>query len=104
MIRKPVSRDPCTNAGRSASARRPGDRVVHVHLKDADAKGNWTKMGTGVIDYAGQFRALDRDGYEGLLSLETHYEVPDGGAEKASRESLAAIRGFCEEAGIRLRD
>lgn len=80
------------------------DRVVHVHLKDADANGNWTKMGTGVIDYAGQFRALAEDGYEGLLSLETHYEVPDGGAEKASRESLAAIRGFCEEAGIRLRD
>lgn len=80
------------------------DRVVHVHLKDTDERGNWTKMGTGVIDYAGQFRALAGDGYEGLLSLETHYELPDGGAEKASRESLAAIRGFCEEAGIRLRD
>jgi L-ribulose-5-phosphate 3-epimerase len=80
------------------------DRVVHVHLKDADAKGDWTKMGTGVIDYAGQFRALAEDGYGGLLSLETHYEAPDGGAEKASRESLAAIRSFCEEAGIRLGD
>ena len=80
------------------------DHVVHVHLKDADESGNWTEMGTGVIDYAGQFRALARDGYEGLLSLETHYELPDGGAEKAIRESLAAIRGLCEEAGIRLRD
>jgi L-ribulose-5-phosphate 3-epimerase len=80
------------------------DRVVHVHLKDADEGGNWTEMGTGVIDYAGQFRALVEDGYEGLLSLETHYELPDGGAEKATRESLAAIRSLCEEAGIRLRD
>jgi sugar phosphate isomerase/epimerase len=79
-------------------------RVAHVHLKDADEGGNWTKMGAGVIDYVGQFRALAEDGYEGLLSLETHYEAPDGGAERASRESLAAIRGFCEEAGIRLRD
>lgn len=80
------------------------DRVIHVHLKDADQSGNWTEMGTGVIDYAGQFRALARDGYDGLLSLETHYELADGGTEKATRESLAAIRGLCEEAGIRLKD
>jgi L-ribulose-5-phosphate 3-epimerase len=80
------------------------DRVLHVHLKDADRDGNWTKMGTGIIDYPGQFRALAEDGYAGLLSLETHYEAPDGGAEKATRESLAAIREFCKEAGIRLQD
>jgi L-ribulose-5-phosphate 3-epimerase len=79
------------------------DRMVHVHLKDADQNGNWTKMGTGIIDYRGQFRALAEDGYAGLLSLETHYEAPDGGAEKATRESLAAIREFCEGAGIRLQ-
>jgi L-ribulose-5-phosphate 3-epimerase len=80
------------------------DRVVHVHLKDADENGNWTKMGTGIIDYAGQFRALAEDGYAGLLSLETHYEAPNGGAEKATRESLAEIRKLCEGAGIRLQD
>jgi L-ribulose-5-phosphate 3-epimerase len=80
------------------------DRMVHIHLKDADENGNWTKMGTGIIDYPGQFRALAEDGYEGLLSLETHYETPDGGAEKATRESLAVIRELCEEAGIRLHD
>ena len=79
-------------------------RVVHVHLKDVDVDDNWTKMGAGVIDYAGQFRALARDGYDRLLSLETHYELPEGGAEKATRESLAAIRGLCEEAGIMLKD
>jgi sugar phosphate isomerase/epimerase len=80
------------------------ERVVHVHLKDAYADGAWTKMGAGVIDYAGQLRALAQDGYDGLLSLETHYELPDGGAEEATRESLAAIRGLCKEAGIRLQD
>jgi L-ribulose-5-phosphate 3-epimerase len=80
------------------------DRVVHVHLKDADESGNWVKMGAGIIDYPGQFRALTEDGYEGLLSLETHYQAPDGGAEKATRESLAAIRRLCEEAGIQLQD
>jgi L-ribulose-5-phosphate 3-epimerase len=80
------------------------DRIVHVHLKDADENGNWTKMGTGIIDYPGQFRALAEDGYEELLSLETHYEAPNGGAEKATRASLAVIRELCEEAGIRLQD
>ena len=79
------------------------DRVVHIHLKDADENGNWTKMGSGIIDYQGQFRALAEDGYAGLLSLETHYEAPDGGAEKATRESLAAIREYCEGAGIRFQ-
>jgi L-ribulose-5-phosphate 3-epimerase len=79
------------------------DRVIHVHLKDADENGNWTKMGTGIIDYSGQFRALAEDGYTGLLSLETHYAAQDGGAEKATRESLAAIRKLCEGAGIRLQ-
>ena len=78
-------------------------RVIHVHLKDADEGGNWTKVGTGIIDYAGQFRALAEDGYTGLLSLETHYEAPNGGAERATRESLAAIRALCEGAGIRLK-
>jgi L-ribulose-5-phosphate 3-epimerase len=79
------------------------DRVVHVHLKDADENGNWTKMGTGIIDYPGQLRALAEDGYAGLLSLETHYEDPNGGAEKATRESLARIRELCEGAAIRLQ-
>jgi L-ribulose-5-phosphate 3-epimerase len=79
-------------------------RVAHVHLKDVDADGNWTRIGAGVIDYPGQFRAFVRDGYDGLLSLETHYGLPDGGVEEATRESLAAIRDLCEEAGIKLRD
>lgn len=85
-----------------AGYERVRDRVAHVHLKDADAKGNWTEMGAGTIDYAGQFRALAQDGYDGLLSLETHYAAPEGGTERASRESLAAIRGLCERAGIKL--
>jgi hypothetical protein len=41
-------------------------RIGHVHCKDAvkDANGKWVwkAMGTGVIDWAGQFRALKADG------------------------------------------
>jgi len=77
-------------------------RVIHVQLKDLDSGGNWTRMGTGVIDYVGQLRALDADGYRGALSLETHYAIPNGGSAGASRESLAAIRTLCAQAGVSL--
>ena len=78
-------------------------RVAHVHLKDVDGRGGWTEVGTGTIDYPGQLRALAEDGYEGALSLETHYETPDGGPEGATRESVAALRALCERAGVELR-
>jgi sugar phosphate isomerase/epimerase len=77
-------------------------RVTHVHLKDVDDEGNWTKVGMGTVDYLGQLRALAEDGYAGALSLETHYEVPSGGPEAATRESVAAIRALCEQAGVEL--
>ena len=78
------------------------DRLIHVHLKDVDGEGNWTKVGTGKIDYRGQLRALDDDGYGGALSLETHYETADIGLEGATRESVVAIRALCEQAGVEL--
>jgi L-ribulose-5-phosphate 3-epimerase len=77
-------------------------RVSHVHLKDVDDEGNWTKVGTGTIDYPAQLRALAEDGYAGALSLETHYEAPGGGPEGATRESVAAIRALCEQASVEL--
>jgi L-ribulose-5-phosphate 3-epimerase len=77
-------------------------RVTHVHLKDVDDEGNWTKVGMGTVDYLGQLRALAEDGYAGALSLETHYEAPGGGPEAATRESVAAIRALCEQAGVEL--
>ena len=77
-------------------------RVTHVHLKDLDEDGNWTKIGAGIIDYAGQLRALAEDGYGGALSLETHYEASSGGPEGATRKSVAAIRALCEQAGVEL--
>lgn len=51
--------------------------IAHVHIKDA-GKNEAGKpvpacLGDGVIDLKGQLRALDRDGYEGFVSLETHW-------------------------------
>jgi sugar phosphate isomerase/epimerase len=76
--------------------------VSHVHLKDIDEGGDWTRIGEGVIDYPGQLRALEDDGYAGFLSLETHYTTPAGGAESATRESIAAVRRICDRVGVDL--
>jgi sugar phosphate isomerase/epimerase len=82
-------------------------RIFHVHLKDAGRhieKGKrrraWVKVGDGIIDYVGQMRALVHDGYEGTISLETHYAHPEGGLEQATRESLAALLDIFREAGV----
>lgn len=77
-------------------------RIAHVHLKDVDEEGNWVRVGTGVIDYPGQLHALAEEGYAGVLSLETHYEVTDDGLEGATRESVAALRELCGQAGVEL--
>lgn len=74
------------------------ERMLHMHVKDA-VEGAFVKMGAGTIDYAGQFRALAADGYEGAVSLETHYILPTGGAEAATRESFAVMRELLTEAG-----
>ncbi|HID07241.1 MAG TPA: sugar phosphate isomerase/epimerase, partial [Armatimonadetes bacterium] len=52
--------------------------IVHVHLKDGvwvadENRFEAVPLGKGDVDFVGQFKALKRDGYEGWLSLETHY-------------------------------
>ncbi|NLY17679.1 MAG: sugar phosphate isomerase/epimerase [Clostridiaceae bacterium] len=51
--------------------------MVHMHLKDAvkqdDGKITGVPIGDGQVDYAGQFKALINDGYDGYVVLETHY-------------------------------
>jgi sugar phosphate isomerase/epimerase len=52
------------------------ERIGHCHCKDVARVGDrneWAAVGTGSIDWVGQFQALKRDGYRGLISLETHW-------------------------------
>jgi len=81
------------------------DQIIHVHVKDArrviDSEGKvtrpWTAIGAGEIDFRGQFRALADDGYQGVVSLETHYRNTAGDREASSRECLEALRGMLTE-------
>lgn len=71
-------------------------RMWHMHLKDAapnpdGGEAVWRPIGGGKIDYVGQFRALLKNGYEGTMSLETHYLNVAKNKEESSRESMNGL-------------
>ena len=79
------------------------DFVTHVHIKDAFVPNGalvpeWTVVGEGAIDYAGQFAALKQSGYTGWISLETHYSG-HATKEASSRACLEGLKRLLSEAG-----
>jgi len=80
----------------------PKNRIGYMHCKDvvhgAADKYEWMKMGGGIIDYVGQYRALKKDGYRGVVSLETHWRGA-GTPEESSRQSMAGMKELLRRAG-----
>ena len=77
------------------------DFIVHVHVKDAvllpgAPAPEWAVVGQGAIDWAGQLAALKSSGYDGWLSLETHYAGHSATAAMSSKEasSRACLEGL----------
>jgi sugar phosphate isomerase/epimerase len=65
----------------------PVSRIQHVHAKDCTMDGHkplWCAIGDGVVGWRGQIDALERDGYKGWISLETHWPGPGGNKHEAS--------------------
>lgn len=53
------------------------NHVANVHVKDTvveDGKGTWVMLGDGVIDWKNQVEELERDGYDGFLTVEPHLQ------------------------------
>jgi sugar phosphate isomerase/epimerase len=80
------------------------DVLAHVHIKDAytlpDGSGRCVPVGSGNVPFIPQLQALQRDGYTGLFTIETHYK-PEGGSKAAgSRITLDALRVLAAEAGL----
>jgi L-ribulose-5-phosphate 3-epimerase len=74
----------------------PKKRIGHCHCKDVKKKSSgegfeWAAMGTGIVDWPGQFAALKRDGYRLAVSLETHWRGA-GTPESSTRESWAGMK------------
>ncbi len=75
---------------------------AHMHIKDVKkdpqtGKLSWAPVGGGFIDWRGQLKAIRQDGYDGTMSLETHYRRPDGNKEKSTRESLEGLLKIIKE-------
>ena len=82
----------------------PKNRIGHCHCKDAVKKtdGNgteWAPVGSGLIDWVGQFRALRQAGYHYAVSLETHWRGA-GTAEESTRQSWAGMKKQLQKAGV----
>ena len=102
-----VNWDPGNAAGRGEKAfpdgyaKLPKSRIGHIHCKDVVDKAGggteWAAMGSGTIDWVGQFRALRKDGYAGALSLETHWRG-GGTPEESTRQSMAGMKKLLEKA------
>lgn len=78
-------------------------RIWHMHLKDAapgpkPGETVWKPIGSGKIDFVGQFRALLKNGYDGTMSLETHYLNAAKNKEASSRESMEGLLKVIREA------
>ncbi len=80
------------------------DRIHHVHLKDAvslvEADG-FTTVGDGVVDWPRQLRQLAGIGYDGVLSIETHFDL-DGSREAATRACAMALRDMAVDVSMSL--
>lgn len=75
----------------------PKNRIVHVHTKDCHIEGHkpvWGPLGTRAVDWKGQIAALRADGYQGWLSLETHWAGPGGSKMDASTICGWNLRGL----------
>jgi sugar phosphate isomerase/epimerase len=77
-------------------------RIHHVHVKDAvslDVEDGFTVIGAGVVGWEEQLRLFNAQGYNGVLSLETHY-AQDGDHESGTRACAAALREIAAGAGV----
>ena len=81
------------------------DYMVHMHVKDAvrdeeSGRCRFVAIGTGEIDYKGQMKALIEDGYDGCISIETHYRLPNDG-ERSTKETLNGLLKILKELDIK---
>jgi sugar phosphate isomerase/epimerase len=93
----------------------PHSRIGHCHAKNVKrddpaganppsgrpmpAKSEWEPVGTGVVDWVGQLKALHATGYHYAVSLETHWRGA-GTPEASTRVSMGDLKKCLAEAGV----
>ena len=79
----------------------PPDRILHVHAKDGvmhDDRMEWDEVGRGKVNWKGQLEALNKDGYQGMISLETHWGGPGGDKFQGSVQCVKALQKLIDKA------
>jgi L-ribulose-5-phosphate 3-epimerase len=80
----------------------PRQRIGHCHCKDVirkpGGKFDWAAVGTGVVDWVGQIKALVRQNYHSGLSMETHWRGA-GTPEASTRQSFSGLLTALRKAG-----
>jgi len=73
--------------------------VRHVHFKDVrfEVDGAAVYTTRGVIDWEGQIRALQADGYEGYISVETHMQPKVASARVMTARLQGLLDGLASE-------
>ena len=51
------------------------DRIAHVHVKDPAGTAYYTRLGEGDVPWEAIVSSLASDGFDGYLSLETHWRL-----------------------------
>lgn len=79
------------------------NRILHVHAKDGvlpagSDRMEWGDVGAGEVDWTGQLSAMVRDGYSGMVSLETHWGGPGGDKFKGSSICAKSLQRLVGEA------
>jgi sugar phosphate isomerase/epimerase len=79
----------------------PVSRIVHVHAKDgvrneAGDRVIWGPLGEGCVRWQEQIQALARDGYQGAISIETHWTGPAGNKFEGSRICAQNLKRMVE--------
>lgn len=80
------------------------ERIFHVHVKDpahTDEGTKFIEFGKGELDYHGQIKALVADGYQGAVSMETHWKGDGISKEESTAACLDALWRIIDECGLR---
>ncbi len=78
--------------------------MIHMHLKDAarqkdSGETRFVAVGSGEIDYEGQFKALLKDSYNGCVSIETHYLIK-GDGEKSTKQTHDGLKRLLRQLNV----
>ena len=75
-------------------------RIVHVHLKDVDAGGNWQPLGQGICDLPKLLEFLRQTGYDGWIVAEEESQLAWQDPNRAIAVNRESLRGWvADESG-----